>query len=621
MLKLRQPLQTEVLRYSQFVRSLLAITVACMAIINGLTVLLPARVGRLALLAILFNQLALFAASIWPFIQAGHTIALILGFFLLLVAGGLARGKRRAWQCAVILVPLTALAHLARGLDVEEAALAMILWFALLYCKPYFCIKSDPWRMRQGLLLLIVGGVLLVLYSLSGFYVLQTQLQVPGTLGRFIRPLLLLRIVNFPATELMPLTRHASWFLASIAWLSATALFTGMFFLLRPVSVRWWLASQKDQLAQAHQTEAELIRCYGGHTLAFLGLAPENLHFLAPNGEGLVNYRLTNNVAVVLGDPVCAPRAFEHVTRSFLELCALQDWRVAFYQASPEHLATYHALKLHAFKIGEEAIIHPQSFTLSGSALANVRTSCRRAEREGVLIQWYEGVPPTEVMQQLEHLSSAWLERKGGKRASEMGFSMGRLDELMDIAERADTVANLSTTSGDKIPMVIPRLVTEVATTSSGKACAFVTFTPIYGFLTIEAAATGSQGGVQGWGWTLDLMRRSPDAPPGVIELLLVRVIERFRSCGAQVVSLGLVAMADTRQEMIPGQRQLASFVTDHLRLLETHRTLFNFKQKFHPHWESRYAVASTTLALPKIALAVLRVRNYSGGGLARLMK
>src|SRR5260370_17124135 len=84
--------------------------------------------------------------------------------------------------------------------------------------------------MRQGILVLIVGGVLLVVYSLSGFYVLQTQLQVPGTLGRFIRPLLLLRIVNFPATELMPLTRHASWFLASIAWLSATALFQGMFF-------------------------------------------------------------------------------------------------------------------------------------------------------------------------------------------------------------------------------------------------------------------------------------------------------------------------------------------------------------------------------------------------------
>src|SRR5258708_25359120 len=216
-----------------------------MAIVNGLTVLLPARVGRLALLAILFNQLALFADSIWPFMQAGHTIALILGFFLLLIAGGLARGKRRAWQCAVILVPLTALAHLARGLNVEEAGLAMILWFALLYCKPYFCIKSDPWHMRQCILLFIGGGVLLVLYSLSGFYVVQTQLQVHGTLGRFIRPLLLLRIVNFPATELMPLTRHASWFLASLSWRAATALFPGMFFFCPPVTVACRLAPQQ----------------------------------------------------------------------------------------------------------------------------------------------------------------------------------------------------------------------------------------------------------------------------------------------------------------------------------------------------------------------------------------
>ena len=272
------------------------------------------------------------------------------------------------------------------------------------------------------------------------------------------------------------------------------------------------------------------------------------------------------------------------------------------------------------FKIGEEAIINPQTFTLHGPAIANVRTSCRHAEREGITIQWYEGVPPTKVMHQLEQISSAWLERKAGKHASEMGFSTGRLDELIDSAERADTMASIPTPSNvsHKAP---PRLVTEVATTSSGKACAFVTFIPLYGFLTCEATATGNQSRVQGWGWTLDLMRRLPDAPPGVIELLLVRAIERFRSCEAQIVSLGLAPIADTRQEMTPGQQHLASFVTDRLHLLESRHTLFNFKQKFHPCWESRYVVTSATLALPKIALAVLRVRNYSGGGLLRLIR
>ena len=393
----------------------------------------------------------------------------------------------------------------------------------------------------------------------------------------------------------------------------------------------------KEQIAQAYDTKAELVRYYGSHTLAFFGLAPQNLHFLAPGEEGLVNYRLASNVAVVLGDPVCAPEAFERVTRSFLDFCTLHDWRVAFYQANPEHLTAYHALKLHTFKMGEEAIIDPQTFTLSGSTMANVRISARRAEHEGVAIDWHEGVPPAEVIYQLGQISSAWLEHKAGKRASEMGFSMGRLDELTDTAERADMVASIdmigSTDAADKsavgakeligypqgaplqqaplrsLHLIAPRVVTAVATTSSGKACAFVTFTPVYGL------------GEEGWGWTLDLMRRTPDAAPGVIELLLVRAIERFRSCGAQIVSLGLVAMADTQREMTAGQRQIASFITNRLHLLEGRRTLFNFKQKFHPRWESRYVVASTTLALPKIALAILRLRNYSGGGLVRLIK
>jgi len=377
---------------------------------------------------------------------------------------------------------------------------------------------------------------------------------------------------------------------------------------------------QKEQRAQVCPTEAHLIRSYGDHELAFFGLAPENEHFLAPGGAGLVNYRLTSNVAVVLGDPVCAPEAGEQVTRSFLDFCALHEWRVAFYQASPEHLVTYHALKLHAFKLGEEAIIDPQTFTLRGSALANVRTSSRRAEREGVAIQWYEGVPPTAVMQQLEHVSRAWLERKAGKQAAETGFSTGRLAVLIDAAQRADTVANISLPA-NVFRRAIPRLVTAVATTNSGTACAFVTFTPIYGCLAAEVTATGNQPRAQGWGWSLDLMRRTPDAPPGVMELLLVRAIERFRCRGAHIAGLGMVAMADTRREMTPGQQQFTSFVADRLRMLESRRTLFNFKQKFQPRWESRYIVANSTLALPKIALAVLRIRNYSGGGLMRLIK
>lgn len=367
----------------------------------------------------------------------------------------------------------------------------------------------------------------------------------------------------------------------------------------------------EEQFVHARYREEELTSSYGSHTLAFFGLAPENLHFLSPDGAGLVNYRLTYNVAVVLGDPVCAPQDVERVLRSFLNFCAQQKWHVAFYQVYPQYLHVYRALKMHAFKMGEEAMLNPQTFTLKGSALANVRTSCRRAEREGVTIQWYEGVPPTEVIQQLENLSNDWLKHKAG--ATETGFSVGRIDELSTVAERADAIAarsNLSTPSQSSSQKMVPRFLTVVALTSAGTPCAFMTFTPVYS----SSVDTDNPSEGEGWGWTLDIMRRTSATPPGVIELLLVRALDRFRCQGATVLSLGLVAWSDTLNELTPLQRKLASFVTDHLHLLETHNTLFKFKQKFKPRWESRYIVTPATLALPQVALGVLRVRNYSGG-------
>ncbi len=370
----------------------------------------------------------------------------------------------------------------------------------------------------------------------------------------------------------------------------------------------------EKQFVQNHHIE-EITCSYGSHPLAFFGLASENEHYLAPDGEGLVNYRVTGNVAVVLGDPVCAPHAEKRVIQSFLAFCVRQKWQVAFYQVYPQYLDTYRASHFHAFKMGEEALINPQTFTLRGSALANVRTSSRRAEREGVMIQWYEGVLPADILLQLEHLSRTWLQHKSGEKATETSFSVGRFDEVNMSAERAERIASYAAPS-TLSQGTVPRFLTAVAMTSTGTACAFMTFTPIYGGRINETAPDHPTD--QEWGWTLDIMRRTSATPPGVMELLLTRAIERFRASGATVLSLGLVAWSDTRQEMSPLQRKLAGFVTDRLHLLETHQSLFNFKQKFNPSWESRYLVVRTNLALPFVILGVMRIRNYSRGDTKR---
>ena len=68
--------------------------------------------------------------------------------------------------------------------------------------------------------------------------------------------------------------------------------------------------------------------------------------------------------------------------------------------------------------------------------------------------------------------------------------------------------------------------------------------------------------------------------------------------------------MAEMKQEMPTWQREFASPVFEQMRLLKMHRSLFHVKQKFHPCWESRYVVISSTLALPRTALVLLRVHQ-----------
>ena len=59
-------------------------------------------------------------------------------------------------------------------------------------------------------------------------------------------------------------------------------------------------------------------------------------------------------------------------------------------------------------------------------------------------IYWREGVPPAEVIRRLEPNLKCVVGEQSRSHASEMGFSMGRLEELTNIADRAEMVGNVS---------------------------------------------------------------------------------------------------------------------------------------------------------------------------------
>ena len=152
-----------------------------------------------------------------------------------------------------------------------------------------------------------------------------------------------------------------------------------------------------------------------------------------------------------------------------------------------------------------------------------------------------------------------------------MGFSMGHFDPYGDDEQ-----------------------IYALAVDGNNKLHAFVTFVPIYGRN----------------GWALDLMRRAEQATPGTMELLLARSIEYFKKEGSDIVSLGLAPLSNVHHTDETFVRTSIDFLTHHFGNPDKNRSLFTFKKKFQPQWESRYLVYSHTLTLPTVGWALYRAHQ-----------
>src|SRR5437764_8608364 len=75
---------------------------------------------------------------------AARVLALAFGVMLIWLWRSLARRKHRAWQLAVALVVGSTAAHLAKGLDFEEASSGIVLLVALVRYRRDFSAGGDP---------------------------------------------------------------------------------------------------------------------------------------------------------------------------------------------------------------------------------------------------------------------------------------------------------------------------------------------------------------------------------------------------------------------------------------------------------------------------------------------
>jgi len=561
------------------VRTLLALAVAAMGVVDLLSALLSRLPERLrAIRQILPTEM----------LDTSRTFTLLAGALLLVTAWGLRRGKRRAFVAALFLCAVSIPFNLLKAFDFEEATLAAVLMFLLGISAGAFPVKSRQLTgaaLRSRALWMALG---LAVYAVIGCWILEGRFgRHEASFGHAVAEALYQIFgIGSPALQVPRSNRITEWFLGSISVTSFTLLTLLAIAAMRPALHR---GRHREEAARV----AELVRQHGDNSVAAFALEPDVDYFFSATGRAVIAYRFESDTLLVIGDPIGPEEEIPPLLEDFERFCREHDWSFAFYQARPERRALYRQRGWRMVHIGEDPVIHATRFSLEGPAVATTRRAVRRLERQGIEVRAFvPGENPFEawrdedgVLDQLREISSGWLKLH---RGAENGFCMGQFD---------------------------PHRLTDVWLAvawnpAQQRAEAFATFVPIWARR----------------GWALDLMRRRPDAVSGVGEFLIVKTVEKIRQRGDEMLSLSLSALAKVdRESLPPGEGPTADdrareFLMERLARFYDFKGVFRWKLKFDPAFEPRDLVYPDPLALPRIALALVKAQS-PGGLLAYLQR
>jgi lysyl-tRNA synthetase, class II len=332
---------------------------------------------------------------------AARIATLAFGIALIWLSRSLARRRRRAWQLAVAVVVAISFAHLAKGLDFEEATLGLLFLVALFRYRRRFDLPGDPGAARP----LLFTGVTLAALGLSAFVLEQRGFE-GDRLDDVLTAVAVL--LGFRALQL---------------W-------------LRPLSQRVL------QSAEERRAVRRLVRAHGDDSLAFFALRRDKNYFFSPTRKAFLAYKVVSGCALVSGEPVGDKAEIPELLAEFKRVCNARGWCLALLSVRKELLPVVRGLGFRAIKLGDEAVVRPATFSLEGRAIRKVRQSVARLERQGYAFRIVRATDvDAELRSELEEVSALW---RGAN--VERGFSMAMDDQfaepgmLFALAERGDEV-------------------------------------------------------------------------------------------------------------------------------------------------------------------------------------
>jgi len=540
--------------------------------------------------------------------EHARTMTILVGVLLILLAHGLARRKRRAWQFVLALTAASTVLHLLKGLDYDDAAGSAIFVVWLVYRRDAFHAEPDPTSRWRAL------GVLVALFAMSlltgiamlrvgwhrhviGHYSLSTQLQdvILGLVG-----------VHGPVTIASPRVD-----------LVVSRTLAGMGLLT--VAVPTWMALRPPRPfpRQNQDDEARLIALLARHgsadSLGWFALRRDKAVIWSPSGKSAIAYRVLSGVMLASGDPLGDREAWPGAIAEFLGVAARHAWVPAVIGCSAHGGTAWTKAGLTALELGDEAVLSVEDFSLDGRAMRGVRQAVARVERAGYTAsaRRVSDVPAPERAA-LRRAARTW---RGSE--PERGFSMA----LSRFSENSGDLADGSGVAPWAADCVLVTAVCEPGPPSPAADATPAALAEPVGPGGADPADGAEPRGLLHFvpwgrdGMSLDLMLRDPRADNGVTEFLIVSAVRAAKELGIRRISLNFAAF---RQLLEHGGRLGAGPVARSTRRLLVFlsrwfqiESLLRFNARFQPVWEARYICFPANRDLPRVAIAMAEAEGF----------
>ena len=468
------------------------------------------------------------------FLEISHFLGSLFGVALLLLARGIQRRMDAAYVLTISLLAFGVLVSLLKGFDYEEASFLTLVLIVLLPCRRFFfrhtALLSESFTPAwlAAIAGVIISSVWLGLFAfrhVSYGHELWWHFSAWGDAPRFLR--------------------------ASVGVFSLVLLF-GMARLLRPASY------SPDSTADMLPKTVAAIVAKSPVASANLALLGDKLFLINENQQAFIMYGVTGETWVAMGDPVGPSDQWPELLWRFRQAADRYADRAVFYEVGHAHLHLYLDIGLSLLKLGEEARVPLQDFSLDGSSRKNLRYAHRKLAKLGCTFEIITQASVPDYLDVLKTISDTWLKEKNTR---EKGFSLGFF--------KADYVR--------RFPVGVVRVQNRI-----------LAFTNIWESADREELS-------------VDLMRYLPDAPKGVMDYLFIELMLWGRAQEYRWFNLGMAPLSgmETR-EMAPLWHRIGSLVVrfgDHFYNFQGLRA---FKDKFDPVWRPKYLAAPGGLTLPR---------------------